>query len=170
MTGDMLSTNNRCALETLEWLMRAAFEDDRALSLIANLRNVRDEDWKVLPPDGGRSIADIVKHVASDKWFDAEFYFGPGTAPDDLSPITPSYEAGSLSPQDLIAWLKEGHARWLTGIGSLTSDAELDRPRLAVWGSEVPTRNLIRLAIAHDLYHAGEINHLRALLQKTDQW
>jgi hypothetical protein len=24
--------------------------------------------------------------------------------------------------------------------------------------------------IAHDLYHAGEINHLRALLQSTDRW
>jgi hypothetical protein len=24
--------------------------------------------------------------------------------------------------------------------------------------------------IAHDFYHAGEINHLRALLQKTDRW
>jgi len=24
--------------------------------------------------------------------------------------------------------------------------------------------------IAHDFYHAGEINHIRALLQGTDRW
>jgi hypothetical protein len=24
--------------------------------------------------------------------------------------------------------------------------------------------------IAHDFYHAGEINHLRALLQGSDRW
>jgi len=24
--------------------------------------------------------------------------------------------------------------------------------------------------IAHDFYHAGEINHLRALIQQTDRW
>jgi hypothetical protein len=29
---------------------------------------------------------------------------------------------------------------------------------------------IIRIMIAHDLYHAGEINHLRSLLQGTDRW
>jgi hypothetical protein len=24
--------------------------------------------------------------------------------------------------------------------------------------------------IGHDFYHAGEVNHLRALLQATDRW
>ena len=24
--------------------------------------------------------------------------------------------------------------------------------------------------IQHDIYHAGEINHIRALRQKTDKW
>jgi len=29
---------------------------------------------------------------------------------------------------------------------------------------------LIRIMIAHDFYHAGEINHIRALLHGTDRW
>jgi hypothetical protein len=29
---------------------------------------------------------------------------------------------------------------------------------------------MLIIMIAHDLYHAGEINHLRALLNGTDRW
>lgn len=38
------------------------------------------------------------------------------------------------------------------------------------WGGELPTRRIIEIMIAHDFYHAGEINHLRALLQDDDRW
>jgi len=41
---------------------------------------------------------------------------------------------------------------------------------LTNWGERLPTRVIMRMMIAHDLYHAGEINHLRALLQSTDRW
>ena len=46
----------------------------------------------------------------------------------------------------------------------------LDRERLTNWGARLPTRVLIRIMIAHDLYHAGEINHIRVLLQGNDRW
>ena len=32
------------------------------------------------------------------------------------------------------------------------------------------TRWLISAMIEHDLYHSGEINHVRALLQGNDAW
>ena len=32
------------------------------------------------------------------------------------------------------------------------------------------SHSLLAIMIAHDFYHAGEINHLRALLQGTDRW
>ena len=43
----------------------------------------------------------------------------------------------------------------------------LDPPIGARW---LPTRELVATLIGHDFYHAGEINHLRALLQGTDRW
>jgi uncharacterized damage-inducible protein DinB len=53
---------------------------------------------------------------------------------------------------------------------NLATDAELDRQRLTTWGEYLPTRTIIQIMIAHDIYHAGEINHLRALLQGDDAW
>jgi hypothetical protein len=38
------------------------------------------------------------------------------------------------------------------------------------WGEQKETRWIITAMIQHDLYHAGEINHLRALIQGTDRW
>jgi hypothetical protein len=32
------------------------------------------------------------------------------------------------------------------------------------------SRSILRNMIAHDFYHADEINHIRALLQGTDRW
>jgi len=52
----------------------------------------------------------------------------------------------------------------------LPDDAELDRERLTNWGDRLPTRDLIRIIVGHDFYHAGEIDHVRALLQGTDGW
>jgi hypothetical protein len=41
--------------------------------------------------------------------------------------------------------------------------------RRTIWGDYLWTRNIIRIIIGHDFYHAGEINHVRALLQGTDR-
>ncbi len=78
--------------------------------------------------------------------------------------------ARSRPPDELVAWLTEGHGRWLASVRALESDAELERERPANWGELLPTRALIRIMIAHDFYHAGEINHLRALIQGNDRW
>jgi uncharacterized damage-inducible protein DinB len=75
-----------------------------------------------------------------------------------------------MSRPQLIEWLREGHHRWLNSVHSLADDSELDRERLTNWGDRLPTRIILRIMIAHDFYHAGEINHLRALLQGSDRW
>lgn len=49
-------------------------------------------------------------------------------------------------------------------------DGELLRPRRTNWGELKETRWIIGVMIAHDLYHAGEINHLRSLRQGDDRW
>jgi hypothetical protein len=57
------STGSRVAIDTLAWLIEEAFEGDPSHSLIANLRELRDEDWTTVPLGGGRSIANILEHV-----------------------------------------------------------------------------------------------------------
>ena len=50
----------------------------------------------------------------------------------------------------------------------LLDDAELLRHRMTNWGELKETCWIIAVMIQHDLYHAGEISHLRALHQQND--
>jgi hypothetical protein len=99
-----------------------------------------------------------------------DYAFGSASMRGDQPPLVPAAGMGSRQRDDLLAWLTEGHHRWLASVRALPDDAELDRKRLTNWGERLPTRVIIRIMIAHDLYHAGEINHLRALLQGNDHW
>jgi hypothetical protein len=85
-------------------------------------------------------------------------------------PLIPTEGARSRPHDELLTWLMEGHQRWIASVRALANDAELDRARLTNWGERLPTRAIIRIMVAHDFYHAGEVNHLRALLQGTDRW
>ena len=99
-----------------------------------------------------------------------DYAFGPASMRGDQPPLTPDGEARSRPHDELLVWLTEGHRRWLASVRALANDTELDRERLTNWGELLPTRDIIRLMIAHDFYHAGEINHIRAMLQGTDHW
>jgi hypothetical protein len=99
-----------------------------------------------------------------------DYAFGSASMRGDQPPLVPAAGARARPRDELLAWLAEGHRRWLASVRALPDDAELDRERLTNWGERLPTRSIIRIMIAHDLYHAGEINHLRALLQGTDRW
>ena len=158
------------AIDTLAWLIEDAFEGDASHSLLANLRAVREEDWTALPQGSARSIADILEHVGWSKWMYEDYAFGAASMRGDEPPLVPADGARSRPPDELLSWLKEGHRRWLASVRALRDDSELERDRLTNWGERLPTRVIIRIMIAHDLYHAGEINHLRALLQGTDHW
>jgi hypothetical protein len=50
----------------------------------------------------------------------------------------------------------------------MQDDAGLTEEVMSQWGMPVERRFLIRTVIEHDLYHAGEINHIRALAQGDD--
>jgi uncharacterized damage-inducible protein DinB len=160
----------RTALDTLVWLIHDAFEGDPDQSLLANLRDVTDEEWIALLPGAGRSIADILEHVGWAKWMYEDYAFGSGAMRGDQPPLVPKGNAKSRPREELMAWLKEGHHRWLASVRALSDDSELEKERLTNWGDKLPTRVLIRIMIAHDIYHAGEINHIRVLLQGTDRW
>jgi uncharacterized damage-inducible protein DinB len=157
-----LLARSRTAIDTLVWLIDDAFVGDPAHSLMANLRDLPDEDWTALPPGGGRSVADILEHVAWSKWMYEDYAFGSASLRGDQPPLVPAQGARSRPRDQLLAWLDS--------VRALPDDAELNRERLTNWGERLPTRVIIRIMIAHDLYHAGEINHLRALLRGTDRW
>ena len=44
------------------------------------------------------------------------------------------------------------------------------RPRPVNWGGNRKTKWIMAMLIRHDIFHAGEINHLRALHQRNDGW
>ena len=99
-----------------------------------------------------------------------DYAFGSASLRGDRPPLVPQADARSRPYGELLAWLTEGHRRWLNSVRALANDSELDKDRLTNWGERLPTRDIIRIMIAHDFYHAGEINHIRALLQGTDRW
>ncbi len=163
-------TASHAAIDTLAWLIEDAFEGDPSHSLIANVHDLSEEDWTALPLGAGRSIANILEHVAWSKWMYEDYAFGSATLRGDQPPLIPAPGVRARPHRELLVWLTDGHLRWLASVRALSDDAELDRKRLTNWGERWPTRAIIRMVIAHDLYHAGEINHLRALLHGTDRW
>jgi uncharacterized damage-inducible protein DinB len=169
-SGDPGPAGSRAVLETFINLIESAFESDPKHSLLANIRDLDDEEWTAVPAGGGRSVADVIEHVAWCKRMYEDYAFGSATLRGDQPPLVPDAGARSRPHDELLAWLTDSHHRWLASVRALPNDAELDRPRPVYWGDTLPTRTIIQIVIAHDLYHAGEINHLQALLQGTDQW
>lgn len=166
----MNGSASRITIDTLVRLTEEAFDGDPSHSLLANLRELREEDWTATPAGSGRSIADILEHVGWAKWMYEDYAFGSASMRGDQPPLIPEGGARSRPRSELLTWLTEGHRRWLASVRALADDSQLDRERLTNWGDRLPTRDIIRILIAHDFYHAGEINHLRALLQSTDRW
>jgi hypothetical protein len=97
-----------------------------------------------------------------------DYAFGGGSFTWDAPPAWPP-DWATLEPAQLLDWLHEGHAALAGSLASLT-DAALEVPRRTNWGELWPTVRIITAMIEHDIYHAGEINHLRATLTHDDAW
>ena len=162
--------SSRTALDILVWLIEEAFKGDPDNSLMANLRDLREQDWTAVLPGASRSIAEIVEHVGWSKWMYEDYAFGSASLRGDQPPLIPAEGMRSRPHKELVEWLTDGHNHWLDSVHNLDNDTELDQERLTNWGETLPTRTILRIMIAHDFYHAGEINHIRALLQGTDRW
>lgn len=137
-------------------------------SLIRNLSTVRREDWDALPPGGGRTIHELVRHIGSGFPFYANHAFGDGTrewANKEVNGLLPG-----TTPEEMIAWLRAAHGVFRNAVAELTDD-QLDQLGMTFTdGPPWTTRRVIEIMIQHPLYHIGEINHLRALLQGNDDW
>jgi hypothetical protein len=147
-------------------LLDEAFQGPRWHSLLGNLQSVAPADWLWVAPGGRRSIRDIVAHVGACKFMYHNQAFGDGQFSWDDPPVSGG-EALAAIPS-AIAWLREGHERLHRSIAAL-DDGELPRLRPHHSGTPRETRWIIRTIIEHDLYHAGEINYIRALRQQDDE-
>ncbi len=119
-------------------------------------------------------------HVGASKFTYDNFAFGDASLTwdhpagglactmEDLQSRDP-VPGGEPPMADVLAWVREGHARLREHVASL-DDSDLLTPRRRPEGGTRETRWIIGVLIGHDLYHAGEINHIRALRQRNDGW
>jgi hypothetical protein len=164
----------RAGIEAQLYLMDEAFrgpgleKSNESQALLPNLATVPDAWWRAQSPGATRTIEAIAGHVGACKVMYDDYAFGGGA----LRFATPEVEpyAGGGSPVEIVAWLEAAQARLVGHVAALADDDELDAPRLTNWGEQRPTRWIIAAMITHDAYHAGEINHLRSLLDGDDRW
>jgi hypothetical protein len=158
----------RPRLDELVRLMDRAFAGNE-YALLDNITTVREGSWDALPRGGKRSIREITRHVGLFKYMYANHGFRDAIMDYSDPPANPAPER-LATPGTATEWLREAHAYLRGCIVELSSDSELETLRKAHWGDRVPTYHLIVTMLEHDLYHAGEINRSRALLQDDDAW
>ncbi len=164
-----LSDETRDILDFLVWQLDQSFEFKPEHSLLRNLSTVTAAMLDQPPSSGGRTLRDLIAHCASVKRMHANHAFGDRRmtwwttwdGPDQM-------EKSPLA--ELIAWLRRAHAEAQAAVRALEEDAELLMERRTHWGELRQTRFIIDAIVIHDVYHAGEINHLRGLLQDADQF
>jgi hypothetical protein len=154
------------AVSQLLHLFDEAFEGSDWNSLLANLRSVTPDDWLWVAPGGKRSIREIVQHVGACKFMYQDQAFGDGQISWDEWEADGHRSAATVS--QAVEWLRQGHARLRQSIAAL-DDSQLLRLRPHHSGVLKETRWIISMMIQHDLYHAGEINYIRALHQGNDE-
>lgn len=144
----------------------AAFDGQHWHGLMRNIGSLQSDDWDWAPPGGERTIRELVRHVGKGKLTFANQLFGDGTRSwDDPEVAIPL----SDSVDELIAWLREAHATFRDGIAGCTDDQLATTPS-GYWGKPTELQWSIEVLIQHDVYHAGEINHIRALRHGDDAW
>ncbi len=162
------------AVDLLVYLMEEAFggrgieASNESQSLMANLATVDETTWRARLPGTVRTIESIALHVGGCKVMYPEYAFGAGRLTWESPEVQP-WPDGAAPMAEVLAWLRTVHAALMAQVAAL-SDADLSTPRQANWGEPRETRWLLSMLLQHDLYHAGEINRMRALLAGEDRW
>jgi uncharacterized damage-inducible protein DinB len=161
-------------VELLRYLMDEAFggvgleESNESQSLMANLATVDQEMWRARPAGIARTIESIAVHVGGCKVMYPEYAFGAGRLTWESREVKP-WPDGGAPMRETLEWLRQTHAALMEHVSALT-DEDLLEPRRANWGEDRETRWLLSMLLQHDVYHAGEINHIRSLLAGDDRW
>jgi hypothetical protein len=176
---------SRSGVDQLVYLLDEAFEgkDKTWHSMLGNLASITEEDWLWTPPDGARTIRQITGHVGGASWLYYDRVFGGGEVFGDpaqnfnvpagnLGVGTEDLDShGRLENEppmaDVIAWATERARMFRDAIATL-DDAGLTEKRTTHWGEVLAVRWFAGTMIQHYAYHAGEINHIRALHQRND--
>jgi hypothetical protein len=163
---------SRTGIEQVVFMMDSAFEGDPARpdqswhAVLVNLKSLHPEDWDWVPPGGKRTVRRLVLGLASCKYVCDSKAFGDGSVDWSNPGSFPTVDIPNND--DVVRWLSESHRRLRDSVAGLTEDAQLLELRPSYWGEDREIRWQINTMIQHDLYHAGEINHIRALHQEND--
>ena len=160
---------SRTQVELLEHLLEDAYRGHMAHALLANISDVPDPDWRKRPAGGDRSIADIIEHVVIGKELWRDTIAGGEQRTYEAVFHDRRSAPGALAPESLRARLAVSQERIERAVSAVDDD-RLDDARKTHYGAPTTVRRAIIVILEHDLYHAGEINHLRALLQADDRW
>ncbi len=157
---------SRDVLQHLTWSLNQSFQEKKEHSLIQNLSSVTGDDLDEVVAGGGRTMRDLIVHCASVKFMHVNHAFGDASAtfwntwPGDAPVSDASFE-------DLLEWLEAAHDQVIQAVQALADDGELEALRPTYWGEQWRTRRILDAIAVHDVYHAGEINCLRALLHRV---
>lgn len=166
---------SRSGIDALLYLLDEAFrgrgieDTNESQGLLTNLASVPRDAWTALPAGGVRSIGALAMHVGACKIIYDDYAFGSGSLDWGMPEVEPWAE-DAVPPDEVVPWLEDAQDRLTGHVAALPDDGELDRPRGTNWGEPRPTRWIIAAMITHDAYHAGEINHIRSLLDGDDRW
>ena len=155
------------AVDAYLYLLTRAFEAGEH-SFLRNLEGTPDEQWDAIVPGQpfGRSIGYIAWHAAAGKQLYWDHAFGDRRLTGNIT------GEGVINPrrrlEDVVAHARTWHQKWVERVSAL-SDSDLAAPTTAHWGAPLSMRRVIAAMVEHDLYHAGEINHLRAIFNGTDR-
>ena len=161
-------------IDLLTYLMDEAFAgpgieaSNESQALLPNLATVDATMWRARLPGSVRTIESIALHVGSCKVMYADHAFGARTLTWQ-SPAVQPWADGSAPLAETLIFLRASHAALMQHVRAL-SDEDLAELRPANWGELRETRWLLSTLLQHDAYHAGEINHIRALLAGEDRW
>ena len=143
-------------------------ESNESQSLMANLATVDDAMWRARPAGIVRTIESIAVHVGGCKVMYPEYAFGAGRLTWESPEVKP-WPDDEAPMRETLEWLRQTHAQLIEHVAAL-DDADLLKPRRANWGEDRETRWLLSMLLQHDVYHAGEVNHIRSLLDGDDRW
>jgi len=177
---------SRSAVDALVYLLDEAFEgkDKPWHSILGNLASCTEDDWLWTPPGGARSIRALMAHVGGAALLYYDRVFGGGEVFGDPPNADWNAPAGDLGlgiedletygpidneppMADVVAWVEERARIFRNAVAGLDDDGLMEE-RTNHRGDRFPIRWFIGVMIQHYAYHAGEINHVRALHQGND--